>query len=563
MRSILRTICFLLNRLSCLPKSFSKESSSEFLYPIILFKKSEVVLEQLPIVLWKTFSGSLLESYLSTVKTLNPLVINWFSKNYYHLFDISEEPNVFTFLINSGRTEILSQLITLLPTSLLTQKGVTSVLHLIVPSNSDAVKEVAVLQDTDLFFRNSVGKTAIDISNDLGLTELASFLISLTDNICCDNNGFDKNVSLTSSDQSNDSTRWHSEILQTQIDGNTLFSQKLTTLYSRIKNEIPNSYVLLDLLEISKKERKVFNCEDLESIKKTSNFAFAVKELEEFNQTAEKAKVAAWTRKAKLLQTVENALATISRMLEIRIFGSKASNIDNAQSDLDVVVVKQVGKPSEEVLELLACKLQKEGLSTNLILNTKVPVLKIEHLGVSLDVSLDSNTHMGSQQVSLVDRLCRKHVWLKETVKFFKYLTVLSGFNEPFKGGISSYGLVLMTDYFFDTFSIFNSLPKTEESLLLVLLFFSDYFGNVYNGEVINEATEFNNFSFNSPLRIADPMNPSNNVGSSSYKFPEFQLVMSYFHIALCDKLADFTPKDKILFKAIQKAVQLSKLFEK
>lgn len=87
--------------------------------------------------------------------------------------------------------------------------------------------------------------------------------------------------------------------------------------------------------------------------------------------------------------------------------------------------------------------------------NAQIPVLKLvtcaELGGFPVDVTVEDIRHQGLECVELVKRLVCKYPPLKPIVLILKQLLNLSELSDPYMGGLSSYGLVIMIVAYFQT----------------------------------------------------------------------------------------------------------------
>lgn len=113
--------------------------------------------------------------------------------------------------------------------------------------------------------------------------------------------------------------------------------------------------------------------------------------------------------------------------------------------------------------------------------------------------------------------------------------------NDPYKGGLSSYGLLLMIVAFIQCRELNKVRVPQNINLGNILLDFLHHYGEVHHGAAImcrkpGDNSESNNFYTRAPEInqgfmttecpcIDDPLNPQNNVGKSSFHFKEIQKI--------------------------------------
>ena len=95
--------------------------------------------------------------------------------------------------------------------------------------------------------------------------------------------------------------------------------------------------------------------------------------------------------------------------------------------------------------------------------NAFVPVLKIETQpdlgGFPVDITVHDPRHQGLECVNLVKILLKKYPPLKPITLVLKQLLNKSGLSDPYTGGLSSYGLVIMIVSYFQIFE-FQEIEK-------------------------------------------------------------------------------------------------------
>jgi DNA polymerase sigma len=113
-----------------------------------------------------------------------------------------------------------------------------------------------------------------------------------------------------------------------------------------------------------------------------------------------------------------------------------------------------------------------------------------------------------------------------------KKILAFKELNKPFSGGLGSYAVVLMI-------LAYLNAEGENKSISEHLLGFLDFYGNKFNsneqqicksyltGEVVISPTE--NTEHNH-LNIVDPLNPLNNIGKTTYNFPEIQKFFQECH---------------------------------
>jgi non-canonical poly(A) RNA polymerase PAPD5/7 len=202
-------------------------------------------------------------------------------------------------------------------------------------------------------------------------------------------------------------------------------------------------------------------------------------------------------------------------------------------SDLDYVIVNENDNNNNNeinynFLGLLYEKISKQNWIKKIkfISSAKIPIIKVvtteKYNKIPIDISMENSGHFGLKSVELVKEYLNKYESLEPIVFAIKTLLKLSNLNDPYSGGISSYGIILMIVNF-----LINQNNKGEKisidnigSLFYEFLFF---YGSRIDTNFINVTSEEIPFGFEnlSPfqLYIVDPLNLNNNVGKSTYHY--------------------------------------------
>jgi non-canonical poly(A) RNA polymerase PAPD5/7 len=178
--------------------------------------------------------------------------------------------------------------------------------------------------------------------------------------------------------------------------------------------------------------------------------------------------------------------------------------------------------------------------------NASTPIIKLtcteQYNSMSIDISVKDKTHFGLKCVELVKDLISKYESLKPLTLAIKNVLKRANLNDPYTGGISSYGLILMIVSFLQfQKNIGIDISINENNLGKLFFDFVEYYGLKFESKKyvisVNVNSEFqsnNNFgmNFNYPINgnndliIIDPLNNDNNVAKSCFQF--FNIKMSF-----------------------------------
>lgn len=178
----------------------------------------------------------------------------------------------------------------------------------------------------------------------------------------------------------------------------------------------------------------------------------------------------------------------------------------------------------------------------NYIRGASYPVLKIEctaqYNSKKMDITIKEARHTGINCVSLVrDYIVEYEKILRPIVFVLKQMVFMAGLNDPFTGGINSYGLILMVVAYLQVELRKHNTTKEHVSNNLGTFFlnFLNNYGNVldYNQLEIRPSliseyrSDHSQFvprqelvaSPNISLVIQDPLFRNNNVTRSTFAF--------------------------------------------
>ena len=230
----------------------------------------------------------------------------------------------------------------------------------------------------------------------------------------------------------------------------------------------------------------------------------------------------------------------------IKVYGSRATKLCLPLSDIDIVVSCK-NFTSYSPLFTLYQYIQKQQnfyMKINYIGATQVPLIKIvtisEYNNLSLDISLEDPKHYGVECVNYIKSMILKYDVLTPMTLAVKNILLKATLNDPYKGGLSSYGVILLILYFLN-------LEKNKgndisiNNLGNLFYDFLYYYGTTFepsNGIIdinnTDDMTIYSKYQFqimNGELVIVDPLNVSNNVGKNTRQFKNIKLAFTIGYI--------------------------------
>ena len=252
-----------------------------------------------------------------------------------------------------------------------------------------------------------------------------------------------------------------------------------------------------------------------------------------------------------LIKNIQLSVNETIQNYEVHLYGSHATNLCLPWSDLDVVLVprnnnnnNQNSNINNQILlnQLYENIKKKEWVKeSKYISSASIPIIKLicddTFNNMPIDISIQDERHFGLKCVELVKGFISQYECLKPLVLVLKNILKRANLNDPYKGGISSYGLILMIVTFLQTQKrIGKDISNNENNLGRLFYDFVNHYGIKFEPSKyiiyarINEDDEkddlnIQNIQVGSDLVIIDPLNISNNVAKSCFQF--FNVKMS------------------------------------
>ena len=244
-----------------------------------------------------------------------------------------------------------------------------------------------------------------------------------------------------------------------------------------------------------------------------------------------------------ILKELQSTVDEVNPNYKVNLYGSYCTGLCLPWSDIDTVISYSQGHYEEFFLSKLYIKLTtKNWVKSHLFIeNTNVPIIKLvsnDKFNFHIDISIQNDSHFGLKTVELIKSYLENYIVLKPIILALKTLLNNSNLNNPYTGGLSSYGLILMVVSFIqsqiDSKKYDNNSPNIlGETFLNVLGHYGIFFD--YNrfiiisypiGPIVEDDNEIE-FPFNNSneLIIVDPLNKQNNVAKSTFHFMNIKMV--------------------------------------
>ena len=256
----------------------------------------------------------------------------------------------------------------------------------------------------------------------------------------------------------------------------------------------------------------------------------------------------------KCFQDLKTTLISNIQNIDVSIYGSFPEGLSIPLSDIDVVVMTKEAPTHSRTMRtmkrVLRCIQSSQQFTlTEYLSHARVPILKVTDNKYSINIDISVNCSSGIDSCNVGAKLLKQYAFAKPmllTIKFFLYQNSM---NEPYKGGIGSYALLLLICTYLKVFKP-NDLGDA-------FIGFMKFYGNEFQmfNQCVNihkgfEAYKQMDKSHQSPY-IVDPAESGNNVGRSSYNFKTIQYHFKQIAKLLNKDNKKYLPKSSVLLRFI------------
>ena len=231
---------------------------------------------------------------------------------------------------------------------------------------------------------------------------------------------------------------------------------------------------------------------------------------------------------------------------EVKVYGSRETGVCLPWSDIDFVIIcknKLYFEPLNKMYEYLTKNY--ENFEIKFISTTQIPIIKINtgpnFKNISLDISIELPEHHGGECVQFVKDKLKEYEVLSPITYALKTIFQKAKINDPYTGGLSSYGIILLIINFLQKQQkIGNDISiKNLGKIFYELLYF---YGSEYN---VNEPINVNNsdiskianylYGNDGKLYIIDPLNICNNVAKNTRQFVNIKMALMLAHYCVLE----------------------------
>ncbi|KAH8376734.1 hypothetical protein KR093_001085 [Drosophila rubida] len=225
----------------------------------------------------------------------------------------------------------------------------------------------------------------------------------------------------------------------------------------------------------------------------------------------------------ELVRRIEDLVHKLWPQAVVEIFGSFRTGFVLPNSDIDIVIIGLWEKLPLRTLESELLARQYAESSTMFVLDmAHVPILKFTDRETKIKVDISFNMSSGVHSSELVKVFKADNPVLGKLLMVLKQFLQQRGLNELFTGGVSSYALTTMCVSYLQMHRR-KIDPETANLGVLLLEFFELYGMRFCYSKVEISAANKGSYSRSiqsqrSQVFIADPLEPSHNIGRGSHQ---------------------------------------------
>ena len=228
-----------------------------------------------------------------------------------------------------------------------------------------------------------------------------------------------------------------------------------------------------------------------------------------------------------LFRWVENVILSVFEDAKVKMFGSSATGLDLPSSDIDIVVFKE-GVPIKTLIKSIenAFNSQEKRIKgMEVLLHTKVPLIKILESYSNINIDISFNTDDGCKAVPVLQDIIEKFPHFKYLVFVMKTFLKIRGLNETYTGGVGSFLLLLMVFAYLQYEYKERDYYISNLTLSEALLGFLEFYGSKFNHERLSISVAGEGCFLDKSLvegagefSLLNPLDPTIDIGKSAHR---------------------------------------------
>ncbi|KAI9357241.1 hypothetical protein DFJ73DRAFT_820944 [Zopfochytrium polystomum] len=238
--------------------------------------------------------------------------------------------------------------------------------------------------------------------------------------------------------------------------------------------------------------------------------------------------------------TIERMRVTVLSLYpraEVMVFGSFETKLYLPTSDIDVVLIDPRIQPPGCLFKI-AAKLSEHNIVSKIevVDKARVPIIKYTDALTKFAVDISVNVETGPEAARIVTQFVedpKLGLGIRGLMYVMKQFLLQRHLNEPFTGGLGSYGLLILVSSFLMMHPMIQcGKLQPEENLGILVLEFLQVYGKCFNFAQVGIGVDIENGTWYfrkenvywlkrkmGLLTILDPQDKTNDVGSGSYNF--------------------------------------------
>lgn len=254
----------------------------------------------------------------------------------------------------------------------------------------------------------------------------------------------------------------------------------------------------------------------------------------------------------EIIKQIKTAIHIVLPDHTLDVYGSYATGLCLPWSDIDLVLTSSSEQQMQTNVIIYNLKrlatyigTQKWVAHMNIVDNNSIPVIKItaidDYGNMKIDISIQGEKHYGMKCVNLIKSYLKEYIVLEPLVFALKTILKNANLNNPYLGGLSSYGLILMIVSYIQSEIDNQSYDEANNEFIVGDTFygFLQHFGIYFDyskfviltyptsdfvEDGIDDETNLNFGQNHSDLIIVDPLNKQNNVAKNTSQYMNMKM---------------------------------------
>ena len=246
----------------------------------------------------------------------------------------------------------------------------------------------------------------------------------------------------------------------------------------------------------------------------------------------------------------QSVLESLGEGYHLQMYGSRATKLCLPWSDIDYVISHTINThidPLKILYDYLYTIPERFFIDMKYISGASVPVLKIytnnDYHKISLDVSMENQEHHGEECVNYIKKKIKEFEVLAPMTFALKTLLQKAFLNDPYKGGLSSYGVILLIIHFLSVQSrrgVEINMKNLGKLFYDILYYYG--FEDIPNPIIIDENCDSEKIFYfyqyqmlKSEFILIDPLNIKNNVAKNTRQYNNIKLAFKIGCVCLLE----------------------------